>query len=677
MLGEESLVGKYFDSCCIQEVLGVGGYGVSYLAFDEELKEHRVVKVCQTGNKKTSQKHLIRSFIEEGIILSRLKHPQIVTLRRQGESHGFRYMIMDFVAGYDLRQVFSRLRKQQLEKKQPWGEFIDPTRATALLLSALKPLEYAHEVNVFLPNKEIHGIAHRDIAPGNLILGSQGNEKGKVILIDFGTAKTDLSDSLTVNANLIGTVPYMSKARLQKVSWKELSPAGKVFWSDFRETQHDVHALGVLYYQLLTGELPFRGTTNPQIIASILDAHSYERVYQSIEMLPGVCSSLIRESVVFQDPQKPYEQQPFQYPDARAMKKRAEKAFQILSPHRSLEGVLQDFLQELGTPQKKSQPVLATGFTPSVASPVPLPLKPTRKIPFFVGFATVCLAGLALFLFLVKKPESPPAMRTLESFSNPSEKGLATESPSPANPESSTPVRKKPTLQNKPRKVASPQKAPDPREGETPGIDYSHKSSQPHSKPAVEEKLRRTPTAEINGELEKGESEGNRPSRPEGSIAQVQEDGQEHQVRETYFSLRRKVPAFNARSASARIPSQVWRDVRQAVSSHPSIPDFKLLEAEALLNRNLRSQKARRILASIKVSQPHFSNPTLFGERVLFAIWEIDKQAYQNDPSPFNRERHKRSSREYLNTFGAQSGYARKAARIELALAELSRTVGK
>ena len=255
MIAQENLIGSRFEKCIVERLIGRGGYGLTFLAFDEELQEHRVIKVSQdSGLDEASKRRHLKTFLEEGLILSRLKHPQIVTLRGQGDKHGHRYMILDYIQGYSLRNLLDIVGQRQAELGCAWQDLLDPVTASALILSALYPMEYAHRANVHLPDREIFGVAHRDISPGNLILGVKGNEKGRLVLIDFGTAKTALTENVTVDQNLVGTIPYMGKARLQKANNPEQKAQYQDFWKNFRETQHDIHAIGVLYYQLLTGQ---------------------------------------------------------------------------------------------------------------------------------------------------------------------------------------------------------------------------------------------------------------------------------------------------------------------------------------------------------------------------------------------------------------------------------------
>ena len=194
LIAQDQLIGVRFEKCIVEKLIGRGGYGLSYLAFDGELQEHRVIKVSQdSGLDESTRRRHLKTFLEEGLILSRLKHPQIVTLRGQGDKHGHRYMILDYIQGYSLRAILDAVGQRQVALGCAWQDLMDPITASALILSALYPLEYAHRANVHLPDREIFGVAHRDISPGNLILGVKGNEKGRLVLIDFGTAKTALN----------------------------------------------------------------------------------------------------------------------------------------------------------------------------------------------------------------------------------------------------------------------------------------------------------------------------------------------------------------------------------------------------------------------------------------------------------------------------------------------------
>ncbi|HKP97492.1 MAG TPA: serine/threonine-protein kinase, partial [Fibrobacteria bacterium] len=406
MIAQDQLIGTRFEKCVVERLIGRGGYGLTFLAFDEELQEHRVIKVSQdSGLDEASRRRHLKTFLEEGLILSRLKHPQIVTLRGQGDKHGHRYMILDYIQGFSLRNVLDVIGQRQVELGCAWQDLLDPVTATALILSALYPLEYAHRANVHLPDREIFGVAHRDISPGNLILGVKGNEKGRLVLIDFGTAKTALTENVTVDQNLVGTIPYMGKARLQKANSPEQKAQYQDFWKDFRETQHDIHAIGVLYYQLLTGRLPFYGETSPQIIVKILDPEVYSQCHLEIASAHSFASGVLRKCIVYHDFSMPLGEQPYQYPDAASMRPDMEEVFHSLSAGRTVNDILIGLGKKLAHPEllvpadgRQSTDHSSSGVMPTLPQPVDYASGPSypakRRSPLVYGAALA--GGLAL-----------------------------------------------------------------------------------------------------------------------------------------------------------------------------------------------------------------------------------------------------------------------------------------
>ena len=141
LIAQDQLIGVRFEKCVVEKLIGRGGYGLSYLAFDGELQEHRVIKVSQdSGLDESTRRRHLKTFLEEGLILSRLKHPQIVTLRGQGDKHGHRYMILDYIQGFSLRSILDVIGQRQVALGCAWQDLMDPITASALILSALYPL---------------------------------------------------------------------------------------------------------------------------------------------------------------------------------------------------------------------------------------------------------------------------------------------------------------------------------------------------------------------------------------------------------------------------------------------------------------------------------------------------------------------------------------------------------
>ncbi|MFC1585827.1 protein kinase, partial [Fibrobacterota bacterium] len=106
------LIGKKFGKCVIEKPLAKGGFGYSYLGYDAEFDRRRVIKVARIPMGADGDEELVLdNFKREGIVLSRLNHPQIVKIMEQGEEYSYRYMIIEYISGFDLKQVIKILTK--------------------------------------------------------------------------------------------------------------------------------------------------------------------------------------------------------------------------------------------------------------------------------------------------------------------------------------------------------------------------------------------------------------------------------------------------------------------------------------------------------------------------------------------------------------------------------------
>jgi serine/threonine protein kinase len=653
MIAQDQLIGTRFEKCVVERLIGRGGYGLTFLAFDEELQEHRVIKVSQdSGLDEATRRRHLKTFLEEGLILSRLKHPQIVTLRGQGDKHGHRYMILDYIQGYSLRNVLEVFGQRQADLGCAWQDLIDPVAATALILSALYPLEYAHRANVHLPDREIFGVAHRDISPGNLILGVKGNEKGRLVLIDFGTAKTALTENVTVDQNLVGTIPYMGKARLQKANTPEQKAQYQEFWKDFRETQHDIHAVGVLYYQLLTGRLPFYGETSPQIIVKILDPEAYSQCHLEIASAHAFASAVLRKCIVYHDFSMPLAEQPYQYPDAAAMRPELEEVFHALSGGRSVNDVLIALGKKMAHPElivplddkRRQRPDNASsGVMPLLPQPVDYPtmgmslVKRRQKRQYAAGLAGGLLlaAGAAWWLaprhsHLAPKagseaPVPPSAASDHLGGSGEKEPGRGEtlerlDAPAPAKPRIAP-------QSGKNRASARPEAAP----------------PSPAKASAAAAQVRR---AEKAVAATTGSNEG-AGKNTDGSDASSDGDWGKEQFVRVQTLVREEDPS-------------AFEKISSLLSANPESPDLRLLKAQLTLMRNPSSAEARRDLFTLQAARPEFMHPILFHEQAMYLLWQTDAAIFETQKTPGNRINVVKSANAYIAEFGANQVYQQK-----------------
>lgn len=214
----------------VQEEIGRGGQGVVYRARQKSLNRTVALKIIGFGHWAT-EAHLKR-FRREAEAAARLEHPGIVPIHEVGERDGSCYFSMKFVEGGQLDQVVGR-------------EPMSPRSAVELIAKVVRTVHYAHE----------HGILHRDIKPGNILLDA----KGEPHLTDFGLARlVETESTVTHTLEVLGTPSYMA-------------PEQAVGNNSALTAATDVYALGAVLYQLLTGHLPFAGGTTYETIKLLLD----------------------------------------------------------------------------------------------------------------------------------------------------------------------------------------------------------------------------------------------------------------------------------------------------------------------------------------------------------------------------------------------------------------------
>jgi serine/threonine protein kinase len=212
------------------EEIGRGGQGVVYHARQKSLNRTVALKVIGLGHWAT-EAHLKR-FRREAEAAASLAHPGIVPIYEVGERDGSCYFSMQFIEGGQLDEV---VRRQPL----PIG------RAVELIAKLARAIHYAHE----------HGILHRDIKPGNILL----DEKGEPHLTDFGLARlVETESTLTRTKEVLGTPSYMA-------------PEQAVGDNAQLTSATDVYGLGAVLYQLLTGQPPFAGGTTYETVKLLLE----------------------------------------------------------------------------------------------------------------------------------------------------------------------------------------------------------------------------------------------------------------------------------------------------------------------------------------------------------------------------------------------------------------------
>jgi predicted Ser/Thr protein kinase len=215
---EPAELAKQFPQLDIIELLGQGGMGAVYKARQKQLDRLIALKILppQVGQDSA----FAERFTREARSLARLNHPHIVTVHDFGKTEaGLYYFVMEFVDGTDLRHVIQA------------GE-LSPAEALAIVPQICDALQYAHD----------EGIVHRDIKPENVLL----DKKGRVRIADFGLAKLlgrpATVYTLTRAGQRMGTPHYMAPEQIER--------------PDQVDHRADIYSLGVVFYEMLTGELP-------------------------------------------------------------------------------------------------------------------------------------------------------------------------------------------------------------------------------------------------------------------------------------------------------------------------------------------------------------------------------------------------------------------------------------
>ncbi|PYK46619.1 MAG: hypothetical protein DME53_02040, partial [Verrucomicrobia bacterium] len=223
------MLGELGDYELLEEV-GRGGQGVVFRARQKSLNRTVALKVISLGQW-ASKAHLKR-FRLEAEAAARLEHPGIVPIHEVGERDGSCYFSMKFIEGGQLDEVARR-------------EPIPIRRAVELMANVARTVHYAHE----------HGILHRDIKPGNILLDT----KGEAHLTDFGLARlVESESSVTHTLDVLGTPSYMA-------------PEQAIGNNAAVSSTTDVYGLGAVLYQLLTSQPPFAGGATYETIKLLLD----------------------------------------------------------------------------------------------------------------------------------------------------------------------------------------------------------------------------------------------------------------------------------------------------------------------------------------------------------------------------------------------------------------------
>jgi serine/threonine protein kinase/beta-lactam-binding protein with PASTA domain len=377
----DPLIGRLIDGRYqVRSRIARGGMATVYLATDLRLERRVAVKVMHGHLADDSQ--FKQRFIQEARSAARLAHPNVVNVFDQGQDSESAYLVMEYLPGITLRDLldeYGSLTPQQM---------IDITEAVLAGLGA------AHKA----------GILHRDLKPENVLLA----DDGRIKIGDFGLARATSANTAT-GAALLGTIAYLSP---------ELVTRGVA------DTRSDIYAVGIMMYEMLTGEQPFTGEQPMQIayrhaneplpapssknskVPRELDELVLWATAKDPDQRPADARTLleqVRDTEALLDlpagtPARPQKTQVL--PAATGGSRRATDPALLTSPIRPERPFSEAATQVLGSRRSPSGP----GTELAVAEPAPRPRRPRRWIPIVAALAALLLVGSGVGWWFVFGP---------------------------------------------------------------------------------------------------------------------------------------------------------------------------------------------------------------------------------------------------------------------------------
>jgi serine/threonine protein kinase len=414
-------VGKYE---LIRE-LAVGGMAEVFLArtagpmgFEKQLVLKRILPHM------AKDPAFVEMFLSEATLAARLTHPNIVQIFDFGESDGSYFLAMEYIDGPTLRTLLEDAYRRQVA--------LPPVVCARIIANACEGLAFAHDFRDPATRQPL-GVVHRDISPDNLLLSRQGAVK----VADFGIAKASGQRHRTQTGIIKGKVAYMPPEQLR---------------AQPLDRRVDVYALGIVFYELVTGQRPFEAPTDASLMQSILFEQPMPAVLRNPD-LPEPVQSILRRAIA-KDPEQ-------RYPDCLAFQADLEQFIlstgkPVTSQHiAQLVAQVSPSLEDVPLPPLPpgSPPLEATEIRPnSPSAPLPMGTQGTARrelvtpapipaaAPRGPGRLLVALSGLVVLAagggYLGWQSKAPPPTAPLPIVAATPERAAVPETPRTPEPPS-------------------------------------------------------------------------------------------------------------------------------------------------------------------------------------------------------------------------------------------------
>jgi serine/threonine protein kinase len=262
MIDGSNLVGKVLGTCTLEKLIGRGGMSAVYLARQAHPARYVAVKVLRPPHDigLEDDNAFLARFQREADIVARLEHVNIVPIFEYGERNQLAYLVMPYVSGGSLSQLLAKQGKFSLHQSLNY------------LQQATAALDYAHA----------HGVIHRDLKPGNFLVYPDG----RLVLADFGIARIVGGNSqpavstLTPTGGIVGTPAYMAPEMLR---------------GEPLDAYTDIYALGIVLFQMLSGDIPFRGD-NPFVMLNRQLQELLPSLHEMDTAIPLAVDSVIQQA---------------------------------------------------------------------------------------------------------------------------------------------------------------------------------------------------------------------------------------------------------------------------------------------------------------------------------------------------------------------------------------------